>query len=237
MKLPFWGTLLTIVGVAILCALGTWQLQRLQWKTGILDAINAEYAVEASGAPLSFEDFSEDIDFKRGYISGNYMHDKTVLLQPRMHKGEVGYHVLTPFRVSREQGFVVLVNRGWVPLDWNELKNDEAHKLGGVLKITGMLRSVPRVSSFVPENNPDQSMWYRIDLEEISDVKGGGPFALNMFYVETEGSRGQEYPIAAATRISPNNNHAQYAFFWFAMAVVMVAVYVLRFIVPQKQYG
>ena len=233
MKLPFWGTVLSIVGVAVLCTLGTWQVQRLQWKAGILDAIEAEYAVDASENLLSQAMLSKDIDFKRGYIVGTYMHDKTVLLHPRMHKKEVGYHVLTPLRISGDQGSVILVNRGWVPLDWDALSDDEVRKSDGVLKITGMLRSAPRVNSFVPENIPDQDIWYRIDLEQIAQAQGLQPFVSNMLYAETEGGGGKAYPVAAATRISPNNNHAQYAFFWFAMAVAMVGVYILRFIVPQ----
>ncbi|PCJ03246.1 MAG: cytochrome oxidase biogenesis protein Surf1, facilitates heme A insertion [Alphaproteobacteria bacterium] len=233
MKLPFWGTVLTIIGVAILCTLGTWQVQRLQWKSDILDAIEAEYAVDASENLLSQAMLSEEIDFKRGHIVGTYMHDKTVLLQPRMHDGEVGYHVLTPLYLSGAQDIIILVNRGWVPFDWDVLGDDKARKPDGVLKITGMLRSVPRVSSFVPENVPAQSMWYRIDLEQIAVVRGLKGVASNIFYVETEGADEKMYPIAAATRINPNNNHAQYAFFWFAMAVAMVGIYILRFIAPQ----
>ena len=235
MKLPFWGTVLTIIGVAVLCTLGTWQVQRLQWKTDILDAIEAEYAVDVLKVPLSQDVLSEDIDFKRGHIEGTYMHDKEVLLQPRMHDGDVGYHVLTPLRLSGAQGIVILVNRGWVPFDWDALGDDKVRKPGGVLKVTGMLRSVPLVSSFVPKNIPEQSMWYRIDLEQIMMVRGLEDFASNIFYVEAESEGEQAYPIAAATRISLNNNHAQYAFFWFAMAVAMVGIYILRFIAPQMQ--
>lgn len=235
MKLPFWGTVLTIVGVAVLCTLGTWQLQRLQWKAGVLEAIEAEYAVDASKAPLSQAMLSENIDFKRGHIMGTYMHDKEVLLQPRMHDGDVGYYVLTPLRLFGVKGIVILINRGWAPFDWDVLEEDKARKPEGVLKVTGMLRPVPRVSSFVPENIPEKSMWYRIDLEQIMMVRGLEDFASNIFYVESESEGGQAYPIAAATRVSPNNNHAQYAFFWFAMAVAMVGIYILRFIAPQMK--
>lgn len=233
MKLPFWGTVLTIIGVVILCTLGTWQLQRLQWKADVLDAIEAEYAINASENLLPQAMLFGDVDFKRGYVEGTYLHDKEVLLQPRMHDGDVGYHVLTPLRLSGAQDIVILVNRGWAPFDWDVLEGDEVRKPKGVLKVTGMLRPAPRVSSFVPENIPEQTMWYRIDLEEIATVRRFKVFASNMLYVETEGEGEAGYPIAAATRISPNNNHAQYAFFWFAMAVAMVGIYILRFIAPQ----
>lgn len=235
MKLPFWGTVLTILGVAILCVLGNWQLQRLQWKTDILDTIEVEYAIDASGVPLPSALFSTEIDFKRGYIIGTYAHEKEILLQARMYEGEVGYHLLTPMRISGEAEVFVLVNRGWVPLDWSGLGDVDARRPAGDIKITGMLRPVPRVSTFVPDNDPKKSMWFRIDLEQIAREKGNAPLAMNMFYVEEEVVQDARYPIASAMRISPKNNHAQYAFFWFAMAVAMVVIYTLRFVVPQMK--
>lgn len=35
-KLPFWPTLIVAAAVAVMIALGIWQLQRMQWKDGLL---------------------------------------------------------------------------------------------------------------------------------------------------------------------------------------------------------
>ena len=108
MKLPFWGTIFTIAGVIVLCILGFWQVHRLQWKAGILAQINSQYEVVASDHRLSLDFLPEEVGFKRGYITGTFDYENTILIQPRVHDGSVGYHVFTPLLVSDEQGEVVL---------------------------------------------------------------------------------------------------------------------------------
>ena len=103
----------------------------------------------------------------------------------------------------------------------------------GTLKIVGMLRTVQRANMFVPENQPDRDMWYRLDPDEIGAAKNTDFISKKILYVETEG-RSFEYPISVATQMRPNNNHAHYMVFWFMMAFMMGLIYVLRFIWPQK---
>lgn len=229
MKLPFWGTIFTIAGVIVLCILGFWQVHRLQWKSGIFAQINSQYEVVASDHRLSLGFLPEEVGFKRGYITGTFDYENTILIQPRVHDGSVGYHVFTPLLVSDGQGEVVLVNRGWVPFDWDQSKNIVV----GEVKVVGVLRRSPQFSSFVPENIPDDNLWYRLDTEQISKVKGIEKISPNVLYVEDGIIEGAEYPVASATRVSISNNHAQYTFFWFSMAVAMIVIYVLRFVVPQ----
>jgi len=57
-KLPFWATFLTLIGVIILCALGTWQVKRLAWKNDIVQKLHTAYA--SSGNALSFNTMKEN---------------------------------------------------------------------------------------------------------------------------------------------------------------------------------
>ena len=98
MKLPLWGSILTICGVVTLVALGMWQVARLEWKQGILEAVAAEYAVDALTVALSRDALGVDDLFRRGYVEGSFLHDLEVHIQPRVHEGTVGYYVVTPLR-------------------------------------------------------------------------------------------------------------------------------------------
>lgn len=238
MRLPFWGSILTLCGVIILVALGAWQVWRLEWKRSVLDAVEAEYAVDARSVPLSQGSLGADDLFRRGYVEGIFLHDLEVHIQPRVHEGTVGYHVVTPLRLLGEHDDVLLINRGWVPVDAEFPKGAQVDRKEGRVKVLGMLRHAPVDSSFVPENTPEDDLWFRLVPAEIGaarNIMGLWPVVL---YAEEERLTGgidaaRDYPVSTATRVSPNNNHAQYAFFWFAMAAAMVVVYAFRFIVPQ----
>ena len=176
--------------------------------------------------------------FRRGYVEGVFLHDLEVHIQPRVHEGTVGYHVVTPLRLLGGHDDVLLINRGWVPVDAEFPEGAQVDRKEGCVKVLGMLRHAPVDSSFVPENTPAKELWFRLDSVEIGAVRNITGLWPVVLYAEEERLLGgvnaaYDYPVSAATRISPNNNHAQYAFFWFAMAAAMVAVYVFRFIVPQ----
>ena len=71
MKLPVWGTILTVIGVVVLCTLGTWQLDRLAWKKDLIAKLDAAYASNQAGALDLKTDFSMFASIPK-YHSGNF---------------------------------------------------------------------------------------------------------------------------------------------------------------------
>ena len=235
MKLPFWATVLTAAGVAVLCWLGFWQLERLEWKQDLQASLEAAYAHDAAQTPLSRIDLDGNADFRRGYLTGTYRHDKAIRLQSQIRNGAPGYHILTPFALAGDADAVVLVNRGWIPVERDMPPGAVVAKPEGAVTITGMLRKPPVYNMFVPENRPGKDRWHRIDLAQIAQVKGEKPFVPQVFYVETEeGRTDARYPAAAPAKVTLPDNHAWYAFFWFTMAAVLTVIYLLRFAVPDR---
>ena len=226
MKLPFWATTLTICGIAVLCSLGVWQYQRLQWKAELLAQIDAQYAIDASRKSLSAQDFESDAFFVRGYLEGQYLHDKEIHIQPRTHKGLPGYHILTPFEFS---GGVILVNRGWIPIEQERQPDFKVKRPSAPIKIVGLLRRIEPANSFVPNNKPEKDVWYRIDFDEIAEKQNIEFVSDKILYIEDD-EHDDGYPLSAAVELRPNNNHAQYMVFWFTMAFVLAVMYLLRFI-------
>ncbi len=226
MKFPFWATTLTFFSVVILIGLGSWQLYRLAWKTELLAQIEVEHSKSPMDFELTYENLSflnKDQLFVRGFVEGVYLHKHELALGPRTYKGAPGYHIITPFETL--DSHIVLVNRGWVPLDMTEadfLRPEEP------LIITGTARKPERANSFVPKNSPAQGAWYRLDPEEIAQAKSLQAVLPYVLYVDGE-SKG-EYPVATATKWQPHNKHLGYALFWFTMAGVLLVIYYFRFI-------
>lgn len=217
MKFPLWASIFTVIGVAILCGLGTWQIHRLAWKTELL--ADLERAVHAE--PVDLPSTPPD-SFVRVLVQGRYVHDKAIKLGPRTHEGAPGYHVLTP--LQRPDGSYVMVNRGWISLD-----SDEVFKPVGAMSVTGLLRPVPRYNMFVPLNNPEANQWYRVVPQDMAAAKNIEPVYDGVLYAEPSAKQAGSYPVATVLGVHLPNNHRQYAVFWFAMAGVLVGVFFLRF--------
>ncbi len=224
---------MTLLGIAVLCALGAWQLHRLQWKEDMLRQLDVEFSKDASQIFLDADDFKDSAEFRRGSLRGEYDFKKQILIGPRTYKNLPGRHVYTPLRL--EDGTHILVNRGWVPIDWKsedeipmtrESAQQEAHN-GGII---GLLRRTWEGNPFTPDNDPAKDIWYTPDTEAIAnakDIKSLHNILFTLQGGETEGN----YPIPVEARPDMPNNHLQYAFFWFALAVSLGIIYLLRFLV------
>lgn len=110
---PRWApSLAALLGVLVLLGLGTWQLERLEWKETLI----AEYLARRAAPPIALPDPIGDpvaLDNRRVRLVGRFLHDRELYLGARSYKDEVGFHVVTPFRL--DDGRAVMVDRGWVP--------------------------------------------------------------------------------------------------------------------------
>lgn len=219
----FLPTLFTFIGLGVLCMLGTWQLQRLEWKEDMLAKLDAEYAKDAAHYEVTPVDFKEDFTFRRGFLRGRFLKGKNLFVEPRTLNGRTGRHFYTPFRLT--SGAVVFVNKGWVPVDFDLLFDDGSQ---GIVTVKGILKKPPLPGIFTPANRPDKNEWYYADPAAMAKALNLVPVLENYVFVVEENN--VSYPVPVADDLRPNNNHLQYAVFWFMMAGVLFLVYVLRFL-------
>ncbi len=225
MKIPFWATLLTIFSIIILCGLGYWQVQRLAWKQGIMDKLANAYE-SGSAKVIDFQALDAD-EFVYGSAFGVFRADKALMLEPRVLDDVVGAHLIVPLETS--QG-TLLINMGWSDLTKGDLPIMQENKKD--FRVEGLARSVSW-NDFTPENQPENDSWYKLDIDEIARVKQlDNPINFVLFAEKSSEDFDGMFPNNQ--RWQPNNNHKQYAFFWFAMAGVLFVIYVLRFLVPLR---
>ncbi len=227
---PLWASLLTLTGFAILCSLGTWQLQRLGWKTELLAAITAAEAADPMRQELTADYLSAlpaDTIMVRGFSEGVFLHEAAIRIGPRTHNGRPGHHILTPFETL--DNHILLVNRGWVPLDAQDYAQPQDARI-----ITGTARRPDTPNMFVPANNPAAGQWYALRLDDIAAAQGLQNVLPYVLYLDGDDTADQAYPLATAIKWRPNNNHLSYALFWFFMAGTLLVIYYLRFIRPQE---
>ncbi len=218
-------TLIAVPVVLVCLALSAWQLQRMEWKRGLIADRAAAMAQPAASPPQSL-DAARGIEFRHVSDEGVFLHDKEIFVGASAASGRVGYHVLTPLR--EPAGRIVFVNRGFIPSELKDPARRAEGQLPGAVRITGFLRVPPdgKPGWFLPDNRADRNFWFWVDLPAMAAATGLTNVA--PFYIDADTTPNPGgWPKGGVTRTELPNDHLQYAITWFLLALGMIAVYVV----------
>jgi surfeit locus 1 family protein len=227
LRAGLWPTLATLALLPVMIGLGMWQLDRAEQKL----RLQAEYdhrQLQPAVQLMSVLENPEALRFRRVLARGRYEPEFQILIDNRVHRGQAGYHVLTPLRL--EDGSVrVLVNRGWVPLGRDRAVLPAIEVPPGPVEVTG-LAAVPSTQGFhlgdaKPPGEGWQPVWQYLDLDSY---RGSVAFPLQPFVVLLDpDSPGGGYVRQWARLDAGIATHQGYAFQWFSLAVALAAIYIL----------
>lgn len=225
-----WASICTALAVLVLLGLGTWQVQRLYWKEALITERQTRSQGPAQNLPGTFEDTAA-LEFVRVRLSGAFLHDDELYVASRTLKGKVGLHVVTPFAL--DDGRVLLVNRGWVPVDRSEPTTRLEGRIEGPLELEVILRRGGwRGMDFTrPPNDPANNLWLWFDLPAMVE-QASVENAITEVYGETlpdglGGAAPGGLPVPIGARIELRNDHLEYAVTWYALAVALLVIYVI----------
>ncbi|ACJ00986.1 SURF1 family protein [Rhodospirillum centenum] len=216
------GAVLVLIGIAVLVGLGTWQMQRLAWKTALIDRIETRMAAAPVPLPARPDD-PQDWDYRPVLLTGRFDHAHELYLGPRVRAGQPGLHVLTPFVRADGQG-TVLVNRGWVPADGRDPAGRADGLPAGTVTLAGVARVPPPRGWMQPENRPEENYWFWIDLPAMEAATGAGGLA-PLVVEAAAGPDAGVLPVGGQTVVTLRNNHLSYAVTWYGLAVTLAAMY------------
>ncbi len=222
----FWPTLFTVPVLAVLIALGIWQLQRLEWK----DALIAERQARSGAPPVSLPagiDDPEELAFVRVRVRGAFAHGDEMYLVARPLGGRPGLHVVTSLVL--EDGRALLVDRGWVP----EARNDPATRtegqLPGIVELEGLLRTGgwKGYTWLRPENLPAENVWFWVDPTAMAESAGLARPVADVYLDAGPAENPGGLPVGGRTPIELPNDHLGYAVTWFLLALALAVIYVV----------
>lgn len=231
---PVVSLIVCLIAVLILCALGVWQIERLQWKNNLQQNLDAAFSAE-NPVPFTAEQINhlQKGQVLRGVASGKLNLPKSIIVQGRIEDGKSIVAIVAPFTMD-DHHVKLPVEVGCTTLA-------EAQKLtSGKTKsvtIKGVLRE-PRWSFATPQNNPDKHEWWRIDRHQLA------PFWMmpNLKHAVITAENTNEIIPSLSPSLTPcpiektlRNDHLSYAFFWFSMAGVLSIIWALRFLRPYLQ--
>jgi surfeit locus 1 family protein len=203
----------TLLMLAVLCALGVWQVRRLQWKTALLARIDA--AEQSPGVPLP----ATPTAFQKVRVTGH--------LQPSVGRYAVDVRdtpkgPLIGSQVAaildRGDGPPVVTLLGWLP------DEDRYTPPATETTIAGYIRPPVRPGWFTPKDDVPGRHFYTLDPAVIGAALGAGrvaPFTL----VRMGPGAGPGQPIPDTAMPRPPNDHLQYAITWFGLAAVLLVIF------------
>ncbi len=217
-----WPTLATLLGIAALLSLGTWQLQRLAWKRDLI--AHAEAQLAAPPAVLPASDLAE-FDYRPVSATGAYLHDLAFAFGFSAEGGRPGGRLITPFRLV--DGRTILVDRGWMPEDLLPPRVPTGLEPTGTLTLVGIGRwrgEAPR-SWLSPDDTPGLRRWYNWDVPAMEQALSLPLERLEMVIERSEGPEG--LPKAEPVSVNFPNDHLGYALTWYGLALALLAIYIL----------
>ncbi|MEM6678726.1 MAG: SURF1 family protein [Pseudomonadota bacterium] len=211
---------LGVAGTSVLIALCLWQVQRLEWKLGLIAELEARLSAEPVALPPAP---TPDVDeFRRVRVTGRFdgalgSHGQPDAPLLTTYDKQPGYRILQPFTL--EDGRRIMVSRGWVPL---EAKNAGGRAVveipapEGVVRLTGALRfpDDPQEPAFGEQDN----VWIARDLDVMVEVFEVEPVLL-VSETPTPGPETRA-PLLQPLTVNLKNDHLGYAITWGMLAAV-----------------
>ncbi|MDX5365771.1 MAG: SURF1 family protein [Alphaproteobacteria bacterium] len=221
----FWPTLFTLLALPVLTGLSLWQVERLEWKEGLLTKIAERMDAEAVPLPATagWADYdARDMEYTRVAVEGRFLPVEFHYFT-QGERGAPGYAVISPLELA--DGALVFVDRGFVPVALKDAALRGGIPQGGQ-RFTGVIRAPSERGAFDGADDPQKNVWMVRDPTIMG--AGLGDARIAPFIVEAEeGAFPGEWPKAGRTRIDIPNNHLDYALTWGGLALVLIVIYVL----------
>lgn len=220
--------LMTLAGLAVLVGLGVWQLERKQWKDGLI--ADVERGLRETPAPLDdppglWRALAQH-EYRPVTATGTFRHkDERHVFA--VEDGVAGWHIMTPLDMAK--GLTVIVNRGFVPEELKDPATRKAGEIEGEVTVTGLVRQPGHATWFTPAEDRARNIWYWRDLDGM--IASFGPDAGQRRYVsffidaKAEPANPGGWPKGGITHLDIPNRHLEYAITWFGLAAALMAVF------------
>ncbi len=221
-------TLLALVLLPVFVGLGFWQLDRAKQKL----ALQRAYDTRTQAPPLVLTgalQSAEQLRYRRLSVHGVYETEHQILIDNRVNRGRVGYHVITPLRISGSNTRV-LVNRGWVPLGRSRdfLPVIDTPKVEQLIRGVATIPLLNRFSLREPAPVAKEAWprrWLQMNLKRFRDAVDYPvqPFLILLDKNSPAGGFERNWrKLDKSITV-----HRGYAFQWYALAVTVLFGYVL----------
>jgi surfeit locus 1 family protein len=222
------GTLLTLLFIPLFIKFGLWQYHKAAQKQAIQVAYNQSTVDAAFKFPVDVLNVA-DWNYKKVSVSGVYETKYQFLLDNQVEANRVGYHVITPLKISPTQ--YVLVNRGWIlgkdthsELPTFETPAGEQTVTGQVWLPSKKIFSLEDKALASTNSQTLEAVWQHMDIDKYQRLV---PFAVSPLVIKLDqdsaaGGFVRNWQVPTARIMT----HIGYAYQWFGFAIATLFIYI-----------
>lgn len=236
-KPSWWAVLLTLFGVLVFVRLGIWQLNRADYKEGLVHL----FATASSSPLVPFDQVEQGVSghsYPHVSVHGHFIPGREYLLDDQVHANRQGVQVYAPF-VVKGADRVLLVDLGFLPrTPALKLPTPPPVRRGDIV-LRGLYAKPPPPGFKMGGNRlPKQHSWPKvsifIDLQDIGADLGRRMFPRVLL---TDPDPHDAYIRQWVPETMSPTRHRAYAFQWFTFAAAAIAIFwVLHRRKPRKQH-
>lgn len=229
-----------LAGVAAAVSLGLWQLDRADQKKAMQRAIDERgrmAPLSTAALPPADQPPAPALEHRRAALAGRWDTAHTVYLDNRVMDGRTGFYVVTPLQLEGRRD-AILVQRGWGPR--NAAQREALPPVStatGDVRIEGRLESAVSRAYALGRDAETGPIRQNVDLAAFQAETGLRLLPLVLLQTEpdrVDGAQAGQPPVPPADGLLRHwpppavdlHKHYGYAFQWFALAALILGLYV-----------
>jgi surfeit locus 1 family protein len=209
-----------VILFAILCALGVWQLERLQWKLALIAQVNGHMTAPPVPLAAILAMPQGEAQYRHVTLTGHFDHAREAYVFTT-DEGAAVYHVLTPFITAAG---ALLVDRGEVPKEKLDTATRAEGNIAGDQTVIGVWRLPDARGFFTPPPDLAHRVWYSRDMAGIAAADHMRLVAPELVEADAAPNPGG-WPRGGRTVVEFRNQHLSYAVTWFGLALGLLGVW------------
>lgn len=219
-----WLTVIVAICLVILISLGTWQYQRLQWKTALLAEVEAAVTAPPLSSFVQVQsalDAGDPVDFRRFGTTAQTLKTETPFLVFTGANRDISWRVFTPVQDGSGTAFA-----GLGLIDDGARDNVSGYEAGKDVVLTGYVRLARKRERGMTKSTPEKNRWFgfnhRPKTHGWADL--AGVEADMRFYIDTVPGA-LDASLLPAKRPEIRNNHFDYMLTWYSFALILLIIY------------
>lgn len=226
-RFPIGLTIAVAISLVILIVLGTWQVQRLNWKAKLI----ADIAAAQTAAPVPIVDIlrlkatGQPVEWRKVKLDCEPTTAGSSVILYSLVGGEIAWRLVSPCRLAGGQ--TIALERGILHFMDGVVEPAAIPALPAPRSVVGIVRLVAPASSLAPSGPEKAPGGYRVRARDTAALAAAtGPGGVPDLYVsvvsETPGVPDLE---PAPTPPDIPNRHLEYALTWYGLAGALLAIY------------